>query len=52
MNLVSTTFVHGYRLIIYPLSEISFSSLAMRYADNREILMYYFINLEVGVEDI
>jgi hypothetical protein len=52
MNLVSTTFARGYCLIIYPLSEISFSGLAIRCADNREILMYYFINLEVGVKGI
>jgi hypothetical protein len=52
MNLISTTFTRDYRLIIHPLSEISFSSLVIRYADNREILIYYFINLEVDVEGI
>jgi hypothetical protein len=52
MNLVSTTFVRGYHLIIYPLSEISFSGLAIRCANNREILMHHFINLKVGVKGI
>jgi hypothetical protein len=52
MNLVSTIFIYSYRLIMYPLSEISFSSLAIRYTDNCEILMYHFINLEVGVKGI
>jgi hypothetical protein len=52
MNLVSTAFAYGYRLIMHSLSEIGFSGLAIRYADNHEILMHHFINLEVGVEGI
>jgi hypothetical protein len=52
MNLVNTTFIYNYHLIIYPLSEIGFSGLAIRYTDNREILMHHFINLEVGVKGI
>jgi hypothetical protein len=52
MNLVNITFVYNYRLIIYSLSEISFSSLAIRCADNHEILMHYFINLKVDVKGI
>jgi hypothetical protein len=52
MNLVSTAFARGYRLIMHPLSEIGFSGLAMRCADNREIQMHHFVNLEVGVEGI
>jgi hypothetical protein len=52
MNLVSTTFIYSYHLIIYSLSEISFSSLTIRYANNREILIYHFINLKVDVKGI
>jgi hypothetical protein len=52
MNLVNTTFIHNYYLIMHPLSEISFFSLAIRYTNNREILIHHFINLEVGVKGI
>jgi hypothetical protein len=52
MNLINTTFTRDYYLITHPLSEISFFSLIMRYANNYEILMHHFINLKVSVKGI
>jgi hypothetical protein len=52
MNLVSMSFAQQYRLQLHPLLEIGFAGLAMRYADNREIIMQYFIKLDVSVEGL
>jgi hypothetical protein len=52
MNLVNTIFIYSYYLIMYPLSEIGFSGLAIHYTNNREILIHHFINLEVDVKGI
>jgi hypothetical protein len=52
MNLINTTFIYDYHLIIYSLFKTSFFNLTIRYANNCEILIYHFINLKVDVKGI
>ena len=52
MNLVSMEFVRRYNIPLHPLADMGFAGLSMRCADHRETPMKYFIDLQVGVQNI
>ncbi|SLM39631.1 Zinc finger, CCHC-type [Lasallia pustulata] len=52
MNVISTAMAKQLGLHLYPLSDVGFAGLTMKTADHRETLLYHWVYLDLGVEDI